>query len=81
MTKFSRSDFCDATEIPNMAAGGHSDMAAVGNNKSILWREHIGCILNLFRKARNMICLQTPSIKWSFQDGRQLASKPVHHKQ
>ena len=36
MTKFSRSDFCDATEIPNMAGGGHSNMAAVGNNKSIL---------------------------------------------
>ena len=26
-----------------------------------------------------MICLQTPSFGWSFQDGRQLASKPVHH--
>ena len=28
-----------------------------------------------------MICLQTPSFGWSFQDGRQLASKPAHHKQ
>ena len=28
-----------------------------------------------------MICLQTPSFVWSFQNGRQLASKPVHHKQ
>ena len=27
---------CDGTEISNMAAGGHSNMAAVGNNKSIL---------------------------------------------
>ena len=26
-----------------------------------------------------MICLQTPSFGWSFQDGRQLASKPIHH--
>ena len=26
-----------------------------------------------------MIFLQTPSFGWSFQDGRQLASKPVHH--
>ena len=26
-----------------------------------------------------MICLQTPSFGWSFQDGRQLTSKPVHH--
>ena len=26
-----------------------------------------------------MICLQTPSFGWSFQDGRQSASKPVHH--
>ena len=29
--------FCDATEISNMAAGGHSNMAAVGNDKIILW--------------------------------------------
>ena len=29
MTKFSPS-LCEATEIPNMAAGGHSNMAAVG---------------------------------------------------
>ena len=28
-----------------------------------------------------MICLQTPSFGWSFQDGRQLTSKPAHHKQ
>ena len=28
-----------------------------------------------------MICSQTPSLVWSFQDGRQLASKPTHHKQ
>ena len=28
-----------------------------------------------------MICLQTPSFGWSFQDGRRLASKPDHHKQ
>ena len=28
-----------------------------------------------------MICLQTPSFGWSFQDGRQLAPKPAHHKQ
>ena len=28
-----------------------------------------------------MIFLQTPSFGWSFQDGRQLASKPVHQKQ
>ena len=26
-----------------------------------------------------MICLRTPSFGWSFQDGRQLASKLVHH--
>ena len=26
-----------------------------------------------------MICLQTPSFGWSFQDGRQLVLKPVHH--
>ena len=28
-----------------------------------------------------MICLQTPSFGWFLQDGRQLASKPAHHKQ
>ena len=28
-----------------------------------------------------MICLQTPSFGWSFQDGRQLTSKQAHHKQ
>ena len=28
-----------------------------------------------------MICLQTPSFGWSFQDGRQLASMSVHPKQ
>ena len=28
-----------------------------------------------------MICLQTPSFGWSFQDGRQLALKPAHPKQ
>ena len=27
---------CDGTEISNMAAGGHSNMAVVGNNKIIL---------------------------------------------
>ena len=42
---------------------------------------NIGCILNLFQKPQSMICLQTPSFGWSFQDGRQLASKPAHHKQ
>ena len=31
-----RRSYCDATEISNMATGGHSNMAAVGNNKSIL---------------------------------------------
>ena len=36
MTKFSLFPFCDGTEISNMAAGGHSNMAAVGNNKIIL---------------------------------------------
>ena len=30
---------CDATEISNMAAGGHSSMVAVGNNKMILWSQ------------------------------------------
>ena len=30
---------CDVTEISNMAAGCHSNMAAVGNNKSILWSQ------------------------------------------
>ena len=39
------------------------------------------CILNLFWEARSMICLQTLSYGWSFQDGCQLASKPAHHKQ
>ena len=33
-----------------------------------------------FGSLANMICLQTPSFGWSFQDGRQLASKPAHHK-
>ena len=28
-----------------------------------------------------MICLQTPSFVWYFQDGRQLASKHARHKQ
>ena len=28
--------FCDATEISNLAASGHSNMAAVGSNKIIL---------------------------------------------
>ena len=28
--------FCDTTEISDMAASGHSNMAVVGNNKSIL---------------------------------------------
>ena len=28
--------------------------------------------------SKYMISLQTPSFGWSFQDGRQLASKPVH---
>ena len=31
--------FYDGTKISNMAAGGHSNMAAVGNNKSILWSQ------------------------------------------
>ena len=35
--------------------------------------KHIGRILNLFRNPKSMICLQTPSFGWSFQDGRQLA--------
>ena len=38
------------------------------------------CILNLFRNPGSMICLQTPSFVWCFQDGRQLASKLSHHK-
>ena len=42
-------------------------------------KKHIGCIVNLFQKPQSMICLQTPRFVWSFQDGRQLASKPVHH--
>ena len=33
-----------------------------------------------FPKPCSMICLQTPSFGWSFHDGRQLASKPAHHK-
>ena len=71
-----------------MAAGVHSNMAAVGNNKSIgssqnslvIFKVVEGTTLNK-RKPRSMICLQTRSFRWSFQDGRQLASKPAHHKQ
>ena len=41
MTKFKCQNFpilfCDATEISKMAAGGHSNMAAINKNKSILW--------------------------------------------
>ena len=47
-----------------------------GNEFYLIRREHIDCILNLFRKPRSMICLQTPSFGWSFQDDHQLASKP-----
>ena len=75
----------------------NSNMAAVGNNRSILWspqnnliictftvtyhKEHIGCILNLFWKLRSMIWLQTESLGWSFQDDLRLVSKPAHYKQ
>ena len=78
----------DATEIG-------SNLTAGGNNQTILWssqnslisniygwscrKKYIGCILSLFQKPQSMICLQTPSFGWSFQDSRQLASKPVHH--
>ena len=55
------------------------------NSNIYVWscrKKHIGCItgciLNLFQKPQSRICLQTPSFGWSFQDGRQLASKPVH---
>ena len=60
-----------------MATSGHFNMAAVGNNKNTLWSPQnclviftlkvdegnilAACILNLFRKPRSMICLQTPS--------------------
>ena len=88
ITKFPTSFGSDATEISNMAAGGPFNMAAVGNNKSILWssqnslvifmfgvvERNIGCILNLFQKPQRMICLETPSFGWSFQDGCQLAT-------
>ena len=80
---------------PNMAAVGHSNMATVGNNKSIqgspqnslviftfkVVKGNIDCILNMFLKSHSMICLQIPSFRSSFQDGHQLASKPAHHKQ
>ena len=75
------------TEISNMAVCGHYNILWSPQNSLVIFtfkvncrREHIGCILNLFRKPRNMICLQTPSFGWSFQDGCQLASKPPHHK-
>ena len=45
----------------------------------VIERNIFGCILNLFQKPQSMICLQTPGFGWSFQDGRQLASKPVHY--
>ena len=36
-------------------------------------------VVNQSQKPQSMISLQTPSFGWCFQDGRQLASKPVHH--
>ena len=40
--------FCDATEISNMAAGGHSKMAAVGNSKMILWTPQNSLVIFTF---------------------------------
>ena len=38
----------DATEISNMAAGGPFNMAAVGNNKSILWSSQNSLVIFMF---------------------------------
>ena len=42
---------CDSTKISNMAAGGHSNMAAVGNNKSILWSPQNSLVIFTFKVA------------------------------
>ena len=73
MTKFSPSFVWRHWNFQYMAAGGHSNMAAFGNNKTILWSPQNSLViftfkvvyenilvafLNLFRKPRSMICLQ-----------------------
>ena len=81
---------CIAISLPT-STWSHCFVGSEGNSGSVYWnkqtkkgniyvwscrKKHIGCILNLFQKPQSMICLQ---IGWSFQDGRQSASKPVHH--
>ena len=96
MTKFPL-PFCDATEISNMAADGHSNTSAVGNNKIILSRTQNNFVIftfkSLFQREHWLhskaisealpydMLIQTPSFGWSFQDGQQLASKSAHPKQ
>ena len=48
ITKFPTSFGSDATEISNMAAGGPFNMAAVGNNKSILWSSQNSLVIFMF---------------------------------
>ena len=56
MTKFSPF-FCDAIEISNMAAG-HSNMAAVGNNKGILWSPQNSLVIFTFKVVEgNMLAV------------------------
>ena len=47
--------FCDATEISNIVASGRSDMAAVVDNKSMLWRPKN--YLDLFQTS-NFTCTE-----------------------
>ena len=54
MTKFPHL-FYDTTEIFNMAAGGHSNMAAVGNNKRILSSQQNSLVIFTFKVVEGNI--------------------------
>ena len=61
--------------------------AAVDNNKRILRSTQNTIVIFTFKVVEgntlqyDLLTIQTPSFGWSFQDARQLASKPAHHKQ
>ena len=81
MTKFSL--FCDGTEISNVGAGRHSNMAAVGNNKSILCspqnslviftfkvvqENYIGCILKPISETSQYDLLTNTELRFEDMD-------------
>ena len=62
-------------------------MAAVDNNESILGSPQNTIVIFTFKVVEgntlqyDLLTIQTPSFGWSFQDARQLASKPTNNKQ